>query len=31
MNEGEVPYEEAGFSGDYHLDSGDMVSSVLQF
>lgn len=31
MNEGEVPYEEAGFSGDYHLDSGDMVSSALQF
>lgn len=27
MNEGEVPYEEAGFSGDYHLDSGDMSTS----
>uniref|UniRef100_A0A0D9VT36 Kinesin motor domain-containing protein n=1 Tax=Leersia perrieri TaxID=77586 RepID=A0A0D9VT36_9ORYZ len=28
MNEGEVlPYEEAGFSGDFHLDSGDMSTS----
>jgi kinesin family protein C2/C3 len=29
MNEGEVPYEEAGFNADAHLDSSDMVSSTL--
>jgi hypothetical protein len=29
MSEGEQPpYEEAGFSGDAHLDHGDMVSST---
>ena len=28
MNEGETPYEEAGFNGDAHLDNGDMVSSM---
>lgn len=28
MNEGEAPYEEAGFNGDAHLDHGDMVSSM---
>ncbi|XP_006651299.1 kinesin-like protein KIN-14F [Oryza brachyantha] len=27
MNEGEMPYEEAGFSGDYHLDNGDTSTS----
>ncbi|KAG8063705.1 hypothetical protein GUJ93_ZPchr0003g18117 [Zizania palustris] len=27
MNEGEVSYEEAGFSGDVNLDSGDMSTS----
>jgi hypothetical protein len=29
MNEGEVPHEETGFSGDAHFDSNDMVSSIL--
>jgi hypothetical protein len=30
MNDGEVSYEEAGFSGDAHFDSSDnMVSSIL--
>ena len=29
MNEGEVPYEEAGFNADAHLDSSDMVSPTL--
>lgn len=28
MNEGEAPYEDAGFNGDAHLDCGDMVSSM---
>ncbi|XP_062215868.1 kinesin-like protein KIN-14F [Phragmites australis] len=27
MNEGEVPYEEAGFNAEAHLDSGDMSTS----
>ncbi|PAN50060.1 hypothetical protein PAHAL_9G495200 [Panicum hallii] len=27
MNEGEVPYEEAGFNADAHLDSSDMSTS----
>ncbi|WVZ56657.1 hypothetical protein U9M48_007151 [Paspalum notatum var. saurae] len=27
MNESDVPYEEAGFNGDAHLDSGDMSTS----
>lgn len=29
INEGEVPYDEAGFNGDTHFDSSDMVSSTL--
>jgi hypothetical protein len=28
MNEGEQPYEEAGYNGDANLDHGDMVSSM---
>jgi hypothetical protein len=31
INEGEVPYEEAGFNGDAHFDSSDMVSSSSNF
>lgn len=29
MNDGEVSYEEAGFNGDAHFDSSDMVSPNL--
>jgi hypothetical protein len=29
INEGEVPYEEAGFNGYAHFDSSDMVSFIL--
>lgn len=31
INEGEVPYEEAGFNGDAHFDSSDMVSPRSNF